>query len=169
MDIRRCLDILGLECVSSHEELKRAYRDLVQKWHPDRFYGNSKLEKKAADKLREITSAYNHLQAYFDPSQSKRLRTSIPDELSCLSENVKTGNNNNRPQKYSEIVNDGRRRHFSQTAGLGTSPALKTSSASKYIFLFLTLVVFERFSGTPLLSKIVAPFVDGVARFAAYH
>lgn len=36
-------------------------------------------------------------------------------------------------------------------------------------FIILTLVLYERFSGTPVLSKIVAPVLDGVARFAAYH
>lgn len=36
-------------------------------------------------------------------------------------------------------------------------------------FLILGLVLFERLSGTPLLSKMIAPAVDAVARFAAYH
>ena len=36
-------------------------------------------------------------------------------------------------------------------------------------FIILGLVLFDRLSGTPVLSKIVAPALDGVARFAAYH
>ncbi len=78
MDIRRSLEILGLESVASPEELKRAYRDLVQIWHPDRFHSNPGLGKIAGEKLKEINFAYKHLHAYFDPSQSKRLRTSTP-------------------------------------------------------------------------------------------
>ena len=46
MNIRRCLDILELENVTSPEELKQAYRDVVQIWQPDRFQGKVKLEKK---------------------------------------------------------------------------------------------------------------------------
>ena len=36
-------------------------------------------------------------------------------------------------------------------------------------FIILGLVFFDRFSGTPFLREIIAPVVDGVARFAAYH
>ena len=76
MDTRRCLEILELESVTSPDALKRAYRDMVQIWHPDRFHGNSRLEKLAVAKLKEINHAYHHLLAYFDPEQSQRLRTS---------------------------------------------------------------------------------------------
>jgi len=76
MDTRRCLEILELESVTSPEALKRAYRDMVQIWHPDRFHGNSRLEKLASSKLKDINRAYSQLLACFDPDHSQRLRTS---------------------------------------------------------------------------------------------
>ena len=77
MDTQRCLDILGLKSVTSPKELKQAYRDLVQIWHPDRFNNNPRLEQIAEEKLRDINIAYNQLLAYFDPNQSKLQRTSV--------------------------------------------------------------------------------------------
>jgi hypothetical protein len=146
MNIRRYLDILEIESVSSPEELKQAYRDLVKIWHPDRFHGNSKLEKKAGEKLREITSAYNHLLAYFDPDQTNGIRTSIPivqDEPSHLGEINKIGIQNRcRPYYSSSAVNDSGGRQSSKLTGLKTYPARKTSSAKKYIlFLFLIIIL----------------------------
>ncbi|MBW1728069.1 MAG: hypothetical protein JRI63_04805 [Deltaproteobacteria bacterium] len=36
-------------------------------------------------------------------------------------------------------------------------------------FIILGLVLMDRFSGTPFLREIIAPVLEGVARFASYH
>jgi hypothetical protein len=36
-------------------------------------------------------------------------------------------------------------------------------------FIILILVLIDRFSGTPFLREMMAPVVDAMARFAAYH
>jgi hypothetical protein len=36
-------------------------------------------------------------------------------------------------------------------------------------FIILAMVLFDRFSGMPFLRKTMAPVVDAIARFAAYH
>lgn len=36
-------------------------------------------------------------------------------------------------------------------------------------FIILAMVLFDRFSGIPFLRQTLAPVVDAVARFAAYH
>lgn len=48
---------LELEPGVSLDEVKRAYRELVMVWHPDRFPGNSNLQLKAQEKLKEINAA----------------------------------------------------------------------------------------------------------------
>jgi hypothetical protein len=53
--------VLGLDATASSDDLKRAYRDLVQVWHPDRFTANPRLQKVAQEKLREINAAYEAL------------------------------------------------------------------------------------------------------------
>jgi tetratricopeptide (TPR) repeat protein len=55
------IKILGLEAGATKEEVKEAYRDLVHVWHPDRFAQNSRLQKKAEEKLKEINAAYEEL------------------------------------------------------------------------------------------------------------
>jgi len=50
--------ILGVDKKASHDEIKKAYRDLVKKWHPDR-----NLDKKveAEKRIKEINEAYEVL------------------------------------------------------------------------------------------------------------
>ncbi|NJP17980.1 MAG: J domain-containing protein [Hydrococcus sp. CRU_1_1] len=46
--------ILGLKFNSSSEEVKKAYRNLVKIWHPDRFPNNSVEQKQAAEKFKKL-------------------------------------------------------------------------------------------------------------------
>ena len=47
MDIKRCYEILELEPTASVKDLKQAYKDIVNVWHPDRFSHSTRLKKKA--------------------------------------------------------------------------------------------------------------------------
>ncbi len=58
----RYYEILGLEAGASPEEVKEAWRDLAQVWHPDRFGDNERLRKKAQEKLKEVNEAYQILR-----------------------------------------------------------------------------------------------------------
>ena len=48
--------VLGLEPGATDEQVKSAYKELVKKYHPDR-YQNNPLEELAEEKLREINEA----------------------------------------------------------------------------------------------------------------
>lgn len=63
-EIVRCYRVLGLEPGTSLEEVKNAYRDLVNVWHPDRFAHNERLRSKAEEQLKEINLAYDYLLAH---------------------------------------------------------------------------------------------------------
>ena len=58
MDLKRCFEILELNPNASIDEVKQAYKDLVNIWHPDRFGTNPRLRRKAETKLKEINRAY---------------------------------------------------------------------------------------------------------------
>ena len=51
-------DILGLKKPSNHKEIKKAYRKLALKWHPDK---NEDKKEIAAEKFKKINEAYSVL------------------------------------------------------------------------------------------------------------
>lgn len=51
-------EILGVEKTSSDDEIKRAYRKLALKYHPDKNPDNT---EEATEKFKEVTAAYNIL------------------------------------------------------------------------------------------------------------
>ena len=57
-------DVLGIQKNADEKEIKRAYRKLAKKYHPDTNAGN----KKAEERFQEITEAYNVLS---DPEKRK--------------------------------------------------------------------------------------------------
>ncbi len=65
--------MLGLEPGASGAEIKQAYRDLVIVWHPDRFPGNSRLQKIATEKLKEFNLAYQELMEFVENSWYENL------------------------------------------------------------------------------------------------
>ncbi len=70
MDIRHCYETLELTPDASVEDVKQAYRDLVNIWHPDRVSNNPRLKQKAEEKLKQINTAYEGLLSYFNGQTS---------------------------------------------------------------------------------------------------
>jgi hypothetical protein len=66
-DINRAYRVLGLYPGASQDEVKRAYRDLAQVWHPDRFSHNDRLEAKAQKNFKRINEAFELLRDYEPP------------------------------------------------------------------------------------------------------
>jgi molecular chaperone DnaJ len=52
--------VLGIKEGASYDEIKRAYRELAKKYHPDRYRDNP-LSDLADEKMREINEAYDTL------------------------------------------------------------------------------------------------------------
>lgn len=52
--------ILGVSETASDEEIKKAYRELVKKYHPDQ-YANNPLSELADEKIKEINAAYDQI------------------------------------------------------------------------------------------------------------
>jgi len=52
--------ILGVPSNASDEEVKKAYRELVRKYHPDNYYDNP-LSDLAQEKMKEVNEAYNSI------------------------------------------------------------------------------------------------------------
>ena len=69
MDIERCFEILELDRGASPDEVKQAYKDIVNVWHPDRFSNNPRLKQKAGEKLKEVNVAYETLKSFLSSKQ----------------------------------------------------------------------------------------------------
>ena len=57
------LELFDLPDAFTEAQLKQAYHDLVQVWHPDKHSHNERLRKKAEEKMKEINQAYEVLQS----------------------------------------------------------------------------------------------------------
>ena len=51
-------EVLGISPDASDDEIKRAYRELARKYHPDN-YQNNPLSDLAEEKMKEINEAYD--------------------------------------------------------------------------------------------------------------
>ncbi len=53
--------VLGVSYDASDDEIKQAYRELVRKYHPDK-YANTDLAEMATEKMKEVNAAYEEIQ-----------------------------------------------------------------------------------------------------------
>ncbi len=53
-------EVLGVDKNATEDEIKKAYRDLARKYHPDNYVDNP-LSELAAEKMKEINEAYDKI------------------------------------------------------------------------------------------------------------
>ena len=62
-------EVLGVSENATDEEVKKAYKELVKKYHPDKYTDNS-LSDLAAEKIKEINIAYDTIMRQRSQRQS---------------------------------------------------------------------------------------------------
>ncbi len=67
--MRNPYEVLGVRENASNEEIKKAYRELAKKYHPDQ-YGDNPLRELAENKMKEINEAYDYLVKNGDSHQN---------------------------------------------------------------------------------------------------
>ena len=55
--------VLGVSRNATDDEIKKAYRELARKYHPDNFQQNPDLAEIAGEKMKEVNEAYERIQA----------------------------------------------------------------------------------------------------------
>jgi DnaJ-like protein len=58
-ELRSAYAVLGLQPGASLQEVKQQFKNLVRRWHPDRFANDPQGRAEANDRLRVINSAYS--------------------------------------------------------------------------------------------------------------
>lgn len=79
-EIRRYLQLFGLDSKATLNDLRDAYHDLMMVWHPDRFTHDERLRRKAEACTKDLNQGYELLSVYLDlkerPSTSKTKKAS---------------------------------------------------------------------------------------------
>lgn len=88
-------EVLEIKEGSSKEEIKKAYREMAKKYHPDQ-YTNNPLKDLAEDKMRELNEAYDYLMKNSTGGNSSGVNSS------GFSSSNNYQNNNSTPE-YSSI------------------------------------------------------------------
>lgn len=94
--------VLGVSRDASDEEIKKAYRELARKYHPDNYAG-SPLADLAGEKMKEINTAYDEIQRMRAAAQSGEGGSSY-----SYSGRTYTGEYAEDYKKIREMINSGR-------------------------------------------------------------
>lgn len=101
MDTAKALEVLGLKSGPSPTALKKAYREQVKLWHPDRYSAGSAMKNLAEKNIQEANLAYAFLKR----------RTKAPLQTEGRPHAHETNRRSDRPQSpCSAILQVGGRR-----------------------------------------------------------
>lgn len=59
MDLEEAYKILEVSTGAKLDDIKRAHKDLIAIWHPDKYMRNPRLKEKSLEKTKEVNEAYN--------------------------------------------------------------------------------------------------------------
>lgn len=98
-------EVLGIKEGASQDEIKRAYRELAKKYHPDQ-YGDNPLRNLAEEKMREINEAYDYLSK--NPSPNGNFSSSYNtsgeySDFNAIRQDIQRGDLSSAEYKLSNI------------------------------------------------------------------
>lgn len=64
-DILKCYQALGVQAGVPFDEIKRAYRDQIKLWHPDRHDLSSGSRAQAEEKCKQLNIAFRKLKLFY--------------------------------------------------------------------------------------------------------
>jgi curved DNA-binding protein CbpA len=105
--MRNPYEILGLKEGASKDEIKKSYRELAKKYHPDQ-YGNNPLRDLAEDKMREINEAYDYLMknssdSTYNSNNYSNNNSNDYNTYNSIEVDINNGNLNSAEEKLNRI------------------------------------------------------------------
>lgn len=112
--MRNPYEVLGINEGATEDQIKKAYRDLAKKFHPDQ-YGNNPLKDLAEEKMREINEAYdtlmkknsghngNYNSADYSQSKNSSYSSNNNDSYYSIRMDINNGNMAAAEQKLNKI------------------------------------------------------------------
>jgi len=99
--LQDCYRTLDLEPTASRDEVKQAWLEFQQFYHPDRYQHDQKLMRSGQEKIKKINAAYETLKQHFasvdsrqpngDPTPASRAEKSEPSASANQRENQDDG------------------------------------------------------------------------------
>jgi hypothetical protein len=80
MDTAKAMQILGLDGNPSPTDIKKAYREQVKIWHPDRYSEGSALQRLAEKNIQDANLAYAHIKRHMPAEPQKKRRAASETE-----------------------------------------------------------------------------------------
>lgn len=108
LEVERCYRILEVEPGACLEEVRQGYLDLIWVWHPDRFAGNPRLQKKAHCKLQELNEAHERLRSFLPKPQKRDLRSKSKSQMNPSPQNQASPQSMSPPKVHHSWVRDER-------------------------------------------------------------
>lgn len=126
-----CYDILRIEYDCSWPEVRKSYKTLIQKWHPDRFTDDLEGKNTATSKIKELNLAYQQLENYY------KEHGILPD--------LEYGQN--EPELHSSMysgeadnINADTKQQFNESCDYSSQPG-KTYLRERYILVTVLVIV----------------------------
>lgn len=108
LDVERYYRVLDLEPNASPEEVHQGYLDMTWVWHPDRFVGHPRLQRKAQHKLQELNEAHECLRSQLAVKRRQMARKSKYSASPPPSRHSPSPNLSNTPTKRKPRKNTSR-------------------------------------------------------------
>lgn len=124
-------EVLGVSKNATDDEINTAYRNLVKKYHPDKYVGNP-LASLAAEKIKEINTAYDAIE-----NERKNSKNSSDSANSTAKEQTSSSSASNYDSAHI--------RRLIQTGRLGEAERLLNSATVRDAeWHFLMAVIYKR-------------------------
>ena len=98
-------EILGVNENATDDEIKIKYRELVKKYHPDK-YQNNPLSELAEEKLREVNEAYDEIQNLRKSGSRSRSGYGNSSKTSPEFQNVRRAIDQNRVDEAERLLDN---------------------------------------------------------------